>query len=278
MELADGNLSHLIKDGVFKKERKAVETLTHQALQALDYLAHSGVIHRDIKPENILYTLAPGNPRYGNKIGGQYIYRLTDFGLSNRVEVAKTFAGTLLYMAPEVGMFPSLQTAKMDVWSLFVTLAVILNIGGFNEKPKNGLDLVRKAVKEAANEEEFAAIRKMAICDPQERASAAEMLDALFDGVGRTTPRKQNMFLMNPKEILGSEKPAFHPGATMMGVTSNRVVKRAAKQPGAPIGDRQGKRLATLAAGNGRKLASAAVVKKVSKFPSMLMPGGYPDV
>lgn len=81
MELKDGNLNGLIREGLFARNPQAISPLTYQMLQALDYLAYNEIIHRDIKPENILYTTDPA---------GHYKYELTDFGLSNNISLAKT--------------------------------------------------------------------------------------------------------------------------------------------------------------------------------------------
>jgi len=95
-------------------------------LKALDYLACNWYIHRDVKPENILYTSIPGR---------DYVFQLADFGLCNVIGKATTFTGTLKYMAPEVLQNKlTQQTPKVDVWSLFVTLAWVLDVGGYQRK------------------------------------------------------------------------------------------------------------------------------------------------
>jgi len=43
----------------------------------------------------------------------------------------------------------------------------------------------------ASNEDAVSKIREMAILNPEERASAAQMLVKCFDGVGLSTPRSQ---------------------------------------------------------------------------------------
>ena len=45
------------------------------------------------------------------------------------------------------------------------------------------------AVEEAANDKLFQPIRRMAIVDPNQRASAADILKDVFHGKGLTTPR-----------------------------------------------------------------------------------------
>lgn len=67
--------------------------LYNHPLTPLQYLHTRGIIHRDIKPENILFT-------------SDMTLKLADFGLAIdlRRERAVTRAGTLDYMAPEVGV------------------------------------------------------------------------------------------------------------------------------------------------------------------------------
>jgi serine/threonine protein kinase len=61
----------------------------------LQYLHTRSIIHRDIKPENILFVKA------------NMCLKLADFGLAIDLheERAVTRAGTLDYMAPEVGVW-----------------------------------------------------------------------------------------------------------------------------------------------------------------------------
>jgi len=95
-------------------------------------------------------------------------------------------------MAPEFFSNPGiLQTPKVDVWSLFVTLAEATNVDGFRQKPFNTNELRVRRVEEATHSPDFGLLRDMAIVDPSRRASAGEMLDKLFNGEGRSTPRNE---------------------------------------------------------------------------------------
>jgi len=104
-----------------------------QLVDAVGHCARSGVIHRDIKPENIMFV----EGRRGSQL------RLIDFGSGTidsdtntngiiTVEQADgrhlqkhaTFAGSAFYISPE--MFQKDYTCKTDVWSMGVTLYVLV--------------------------------------------------------------------------------------------------------------------------------------------------------
>ena len=187
--LREGNIENLIEKELFLKETKWAEVLLRQMLQALDYLASEGIVHRDVKPANILYQSLSGSG---------YTFQLTDFGLCNCIAAAQTIAGSPIFMAPEFHS-GSQQTSKVDVWSLFVTLAYAMNASGFRKKRFDTPALRVRAAQEAANDDRFQPIRAMAIVDPEERASAADMLDAHFKGEGRSTPRDQNQIQSAPE-------------------------------------------------------------------------------
>lgn len=181
MGLKEGTLESMIANGL--SVLGLVDRVASHILQALDYLANEDIIHRDVKPENILYT---------SQGGGQYHFQLGDFGLCNRANNAITFAGSQIYMAPE--MFSGgFQTTKLDVWSLFVTLVWALDFEGFRQKChqfENRTE-IQEAVLSAALDNQFSKAQEMAIIDPVWRASAAQMLIKGYQGEGLTTPRHQ---------------------------------------------------------------------------------------
>ncbi|ESZ94490.1 calcium/calmodulin-dependent protein kinase [Sclerotinia borealis F-4128] len=166
MGLKEGSLESLIKIGT--PISAVAESVLLQMLQALDYITCKGIVHRDMKPENILYILQPS---------GRYEFQLGDFGLCNRIVDTTTFA---------------------DVWSLFVTILWVLNAENFRQKSDQFKHNV--AVKEAvlwivANVDLVGNFREMAILQPIERASAAQLLLKLFNGTGLSTPRNQVLAL-----------------------------------------------------------------------------------
>ncbi|KAK2785918.1 hypothetical protein FQN52_008185 [Onygenales sp. PD_12] len=180
MGLKEGTLRSLAES---RTDLDFAGSVFKQMLQALDCLAYNGIIHRDVKPDNILYTTYPN---------GAYHYQLGDFGLCNRNISAHSQVGSPLFMAPEVYRGEA-QTHKVDVWSLFVTMVWLFDGNGFRQAAMmfKTVNDVLKAVSSAASNENFSMVQEMAIVNPVERASAAQILLKHFGGEGLSTPRNQ---------------------------------------------------------------------------------------
>ena len=129
----EGNLQELSNDSGFALTSMQEECLG-QMVSALESLDHQGILCRDAKPENILYS---------KSLDGQQRkhFRTADFGVGKLGRQTRSYHGTLDLMAPEIIALSdlsinlaSVQTwhiPKVDVWSLFVSLAWAIDAGGF---------------------------------------------------------------------------------------------------------------------------------------------------
>jgi serine/threonine-protein kinase 24/25/MST4 len=112
---AGGSCSDLLKSGVFSEMHICI--LINELLQGLDHLHSQGKLHRDIKAANIL-------------ICDDGRVKLADFGVSGQLSATfskkNTFAGTPLWMAPEV-IEQAGYDEKADIWSLGITALELAN-------------------------------------------------------------------------------------------------------------------------------------------------------
>lgn len=204
MPLREGTLTQLIVQNAHDGRQVAARVL-EQMLSALDYLESMAVVHRDLKPDNILYHFLP-NDRIPH-------FELADFGLAMYRSLAVTNCGTGQYKAPELfpmeSMVQAPQSPKMDVWSLFATMAAIDK--RFTEFPPRTSDyrvILNKLEEMASN----SALEPMGRRHPDHRASAAQMLVRFFSGRGLTTPPSSVPPIMSRTELLqGGPSPAAEP-------------------------------------------------------------------
>jgi len=103
-------LFHMRRFAMFSEEY--VKIYAAEIVLAIEYLHAQDIVHRDIKPENVLLA-SDGH------------LRITDFGLA-KVDVtdnqsAKTFCGTIEYMAPEI-IKGSGHGKSVDWWSLGILI------------------------------------------------------------------------------------------------------------------------------------------------------------
>lgn len=108
-----GDLAQLIKHHIQAKREIDISKIlawTFQATQALKTLHSNKIIHRDIKPDNIF-------------LSNEDKIKLGDLGVAKIFETLSdntgnhTFAGTYLYMSPEI-LNRQAYSFNTDVWSL----------------------------------------------------------------------------------------------------------------------------------------------------------------
>lgn len=172
IELKHGSAQDLLAAGRFRGNHgvELARLLCRDMLRALVCLGKHNIVHRDVKPANILYTLDPTTR--------QYRFSLADFGLCVDANMAQTMVGTPLFEAPEL---EHTQTLAVDVWSLFVTLAYLLDLLPVISN-RGQLGELRAAILQAAHHESLRDFGTMAIEEPSQRAKAADILQEVFGG------------------------------------------------------------------------------------------------
>ncbi|XP_042543693.1 serine/threonine-protein kinase PAK 6 [Dipodomys spectabilis] len=174
--LQGGALTDIISQVRLNEEQ--IATVCEAVLQALAYLHAQGVIHRDIKSDSILLTL-----------DGRV--KLSDFGfcaqISKDVPKRKSLVGTPYWMAPEV-ISRSLYATEVDIWSLGIM--VIEMVDGeppyFSDSPVQAMKRLRDSPPPKLKSSHKVSpvlrdfLERMLVRDPQERATAQELLDHPF--------------------------------------------------------------------------------------------------
>jgi serine/threonine-protein kinase len=193
-EFVEGeSLTKVIKRGGLAEQE--ICRIVRAVADALAEAHAKGIVHRDIKPDNIIVN--------GNRV------KVLDFGIAKQVGVAnaapETFVtqqgmilGTIHYMSPEQALGKTLD-GRTDVFSLGVVLYEMTT----GRKPFEGetitetmTQIIRDEPRDAAAVNPNVSPGMKAIIDrslrknPAERFTAAEMVAALDDQIGRarTTP------------------------------------------------------------------------------------------
>jgi len=113
-----GNLDQLVREKQLTFQQK--DHILRQILEGIAFLHSQGIIHRDLKPQNILIV---------NR-NGEYIPKITDFGISKKLDTNKSsiftnsVMGSLAYASPE--QLRGLTMKKnTDLWSFGVIVCWI---------------------------------------------------------------------------------------------------------------------------------------------------------
>ena len=117
----EGNLQQLIESGKLNDKQKS--SILGQILEGIDFLHSHEIIHRDLKPQNIL--IANRN--------GEYIPKITDFGISKKLNTTQSTAftnsisgiGSVAFSSPE--QLKGAQLKKnTDLWSYGIIVCKVL--------------------------------------------------------------------------------------------------------------------------------------------------------
>ena len=204
------DLSHLIKERNKLKEIEVQYYIT-QLIQALIHLHDRNIVHRDLKLGNIFLT-------------EKMELKLGDFGLAKKLsfpdEKIDGFAGTHLYMAPEI-LENKGYSLEVDIWSLGVIMYYLIigdlpfkrqeDIKNVSPKfPKNAI--ISRAAKDL--------IKQILVKDPKERPSLKQILRHDFFTLGRSIPR------LIPKVFMYKDPSINYIRYFMMDANNDGIVDR----------------------------------------------------
>ena len=174
--------------------------IAKKLVDALCYLHERGVAHRDIKPENIVLDSA-WNPV------------LIDFGLCTEQKscLSQTICGTLFFLPPEIINDDEYDAMKADIWSLGITIYVLLTkrypFSKSNPKVvREEIQHIDMILKSSLGQNMYELLSKMLVVDPSQRKTAQELkveidkyLNQFYIPVSKTKPNELKYKRITPQ-------------------------------------------------------------------------------
>jgi tRNA A-37 threonylcarbamoyl transferase component Bud32 len=187
MELVVGDdLGALLKRARGPLSADFARRIVADVASALELLHGQGVVHRDVKPGNILVCAGAGQQGLSGVTA-----KLTDFGIAQMVDGAALTApdsilGTAAYLSPEQVRGTRLRPAS-DVYSLGLVLLEALTGRRAFPGPAAEAAVARltrpPALPADASPALAELLSRMTALDPSDRPRAAEVAEALRDGL-----------------------------------------------------------------------------------------------
>lgn len=117
-EFVDKDLKRFMEHKLGGLDLTLVKSLLYQLLKGLAFSHSRGIMHRDLKPQNLLVSL-------NGKL------KIADFGLARAYSIpVKKYTHevvTLWYRAPEILLGQEVYSPPVDIWSVGVIFAEMLN-------------------------------------------------------------------------------------------------------------------------------------------------------
>jgi len=193
-----GNLKQLLENNTLDLDQR--KDIVHGLLNGIQFLHQNGIIHRDLKPSNILIA---------RDIDGQYVPKITDFGLSKVVfsdasQFTSSFGGgTLEYSSPEQLYGQSIKP-NTDLWAFGVISYEVMsgikmfNAGNTNISPEAKRSIILKKIINGELPEISGSvpspydemIKSCLVINNEERAQSATYLSSFLSD--KSTPKFHN--------------------------------------------------------------------------------------
>ena len=166
-----GSISDIMKQTNNTLTEPEIAMVCYSVLLALEYIHACGKIHRDVKPANIL-------------VSAQGQVKLTDFGILSKLSKTNTFAGSILWMAPEQ-LQGEEYDSSVDIWALGISVIEMAEGNALSFPPditSPQKSKIQYKPRTRLNEpENFSAELKSFIADclqtdPKKRAKAKDLL------------------------------------------------------------------------------------------------------